>query len=183
MENTVGHRVEIIRGDITRVKVDAIVNAANTKLLGGSGVDGAIHRAAGPELVRECRMLGGCSTGSAKITRGYRLPATHVIHAVGPVYRDGQSGEPGLLAGCYRMAFQLAVDAKCKSIAFPAISCGAYGYPIEEAAKIAVGETLAFMDDNRTFGRVVFVLFDHPAMSIYQRIFEELVLKRTRPST
>jgi len=166
--------IELRQGDITRMSVDAIVNAANTSLLGGGGVDGAIHRAAGPQLLEECRTLGGCDTGSAKITRGYRLPALHVIHAVGPVYRDGQSGEPALLANCYRTALQLAVDHGCKSIAFPAISCGVYGYPMAEAARIALTETMTFLMGHSHLERVVFVLFDEPALHIYERIHQHL---------
>lgn len=166
------HRIEAVRGDITRLEVDAIVNAANTSLLGGGGVDGAIHRAAGPELLAECRGLNGCPTGSARITRGYRLPARHVIHAVGPVYRDGRSGEPDLLAGCYRTALQLAVDNGCASIAFPAISCGVYGYPMDPAARIAVREVTAFLDRHESIDRAVFVLFDDRALEIYRKVLE-----------
>jgi O-acetyl-ADP-ribose deacetylase len=165
-------RIQLIQGDITKVAADAIVNAANTSLLGGGGVDGAIHRAAGPELVEECCKLGGCPTGSAKITAGYRLPARFVIHAVGPVYRDGRSGEPAQLTGCYRTAFQLAIDAGCKSIAFPAISCGVYGYPIEDAAQIAIAETFTFLRQHPGFDRVVFVLFDQHAYSVYQHVLK-----------
>lgn len=173
MEPSVANRIEVIRGDITRQQVDAIINAANTGLLGGGGVDGAIHRAAGPELLAECRTLGGCPTGSAKITKGYRLPARHVIHAVGPVYRDGQSGEPTKLAGCYQTALRLAVENGCQSVAFPAISCGVYGYPIEPAARIAIGETVAFLQKHSELERVVFVLFDEPALEVYQRVLRE----------
>ena len=133
-----GAEIEIVRGDITKLDVDAIVNAANTTLLGGGGVDGAIHRAAGPELLAECRTLGGCRPGEAKITRGYRLPARFVIHTVGPVWRGGKHGEPETLANCYRNSMKLAVENETRTIAFPAISCGAYGYPIEEAARIAL---------------------------------------------
>jgi O-acetyl-ADP-ribose deacetylase len=136
MKNPLG-RIDIVRGDITKLDVDAIVNAANTTLLGGGGVDGAIHRAAGPELLAECRTMCGCKPGKAKLTRGYRLPARFVIHTVGPVWCGAQRGEPGTLANCYRNSLQLAVENEIKTIAFPAISCGAYGYPIPHAAQIA----------------------------------------------
>jgi O-acetyl-ADP-ribose deacetylase len=175
-------RIELLQGDITKVAADAIVNAANTTLLGGGGVDGAIHRAAGSELLEECRKLGGCPTGSAKITAGYRLPARHVIHAVGPVYRNGNSGEPAQLAGCYRTAFQLALAADCKSIAFPAISCGVYGYPFEAAAQIAVNETVNFLHDHPGFNRVIFVLFDQHAYSVYQQTLKDSLKAPTRSS-
>ncbi len=174
MEASVANRIELVRGDITRQSVDAIINAANSGLLGGGGVDEAIHRAAGPELLAECRTLGGCPTGSAKITKGYRLPARHVIHAVGPVYRDGRSGEPAKLAGCYQTALRLAVENGCRSVAFPAISCGVYGYPVEPAARIAIGETVAFLQKRSELERVVFVLFDEAALEIYQRVLREL---------
>ena len=143
-------RIRLRRGDITKLEVDAIVNAANSTLLGGGGVDGAIHRAAGPELLTECRSLGGCAAGHAKITRGYQLPARFVIHTVGPVWSGGNRGEAETLANCYRNSLGVAVANEIKTIAFPAISCGAYRYPIEAAASIAVETTNAFLHDDQT---------------------------------
>lgn len=174
MSTLVRDKIELVRGDITRIDVDAIVNAANTSLLGGGGVDGAIHRAAGPELLAECRGLGGCPTGSARITKGYHLPARFVIHAVGPVYRDGRSGEPELLAGCYRTALNLAVDNGCTSIAFPAISCGVYGYPMDQAARIALRETIDFLSSHDQITQVVFVLFDDHGLDVYRSVLNQL---------
>ena len=154
-----GGKIEILRGDITKIDVDAIVNAANTTLLGGGGVDGAIHRAAGPALLAECRTLGGCRPGEAKITRGYRLPARFVIHTVGPIWRGGRHDEAQILANCYRNSLQLAVENEIKTIAFPAISCGAYGYPIEQAALNAFKTTHEFLALNDKLRKVIFVVW------------------------
>ena len=161
-------RLYAIETDITRLSEDAIVNASNTSLLGGGGVDGAIHRAAGPDLLRECRTLGGCATGDAKITRGYRLAAKHVIHTVGPVWSGGASGEPELLASCYRRSLELALAHGIHTLAFPAISCGVYGYPMERAAKIAVRECCRFTQEHDAIERITFALFGAGALAIYQ---------------
>ena len=164
-------RLEVVVADITTLALDAIVNAANTSLLGGGGVDGAIHRAAGPDLLAECRTLGGCATGSAKITRGYRLPARHVIHAVGPVWHGGRSNEEALLAGCYRTALGLAADNGLSSIAFPAISTGVYRFPKDMAAQIAVGTVVAALSDGAGIRQVVFCCFDREAVTPYEAAF------------
>lgn len=163
-------KIEIVQGDITKLDVDAIVNAANTTLLGGSGVDGAIHRAAGPELLAECRTLGGCQLGEAKITRGYRLPTRFIIHTVGPVWRGGKRGEPETLANCYRNSLQVAVENGIKTIAFPAISCGAYDYPVQEAAQIAVKSTREFLANEDKIEKVIFVLWSEDIYEAYRRL-------------
>jgi len=162
-------QLEVVSGDITKLAVDAIVNAANSSLLGGGGVDGAIHRAAGPDLVAACRLLGGCATGDAKITPGFRLPAKYVIHAVGPVWRGGESGEPELLASCYRRSLELAIENNVRTIAFPAISCGVYGYPIDAAADIAIGETRRVLADGDDIDRVLFVAFGGDVRTALER--------------
>ena len=164
--------MKVIQADITTLPVDAIVNAANTSLLGGGGVDGAIHRAAGPELLAECRTLGGCATGDAKITRGYRLPAKWVVHTPGPVYRDGKHGEPELLASCYRRSLALAVEKGAKSIAFPCISTGVYGYPAEKAAEIAVSAVREALKDLPEPPEVVFCCFSQKSAEIYEKMLK-----------
>ena len=169
MKNPAG-RIEILRGDITKLEVDAIVNAANTTLLGGGGVDGAIHRAAGPELLAECRTLGGCRPGEAKMTGGYRLPARFVIHTVGPIWRGGKDDEARTLANCYRNSLQLAVENEIKTLAFPAISCGAYGYPINEAAQIAFKTTREFLTVSDTPRKVIFAVLGEDVYDAYLQI-------------
>jgi O-acetyl-ADP-ribose deacetylase (regulator of RNase III) len=163
-----------IQANIVTLEVDAIVNAANTSLLGGGGVDGAIHRAAGPELVAECRMLHGCKTGDAKITKGYRLPASHVIHTVGPVWHGGKSGEPDLLASCYRRSLEIADQHRLRSIAFPGISTGIYGYPIEDAAKIAVETARGYVEAHPKSSviEITFCCFSQRDLEIYQRMLD-----------
>ena len=166
--------IELCLGDITRQEVDAIVNAANTRLAGGGGVDGAIHRAGGPAIMRECRAIGGCPTGEAVITTGGNLPARHVIHTVGPVYRDGASGEPQLLANAYRNSLRLAETRGIKTIAFPSISTGVYGYPLEDAARIALGTVIDYLAAGTTIERVVFVLFSSRDLAVYEKTLKAL---------
>ena len=167
-------RIRIEQGDITRQQVDAIVNAANSSLLGGGGVDGAIHRAAGPELLEACREIGGCPTGEARITYGYNLPATYVIHTVGPIWAGGDQGEPDLLADAYRNSLEVARDHDAASVAFPAISTGAYGFPLERATRIAIAETLAFLEGNALPETVTFVCFDAATRDVYDSLLGEL---------
>ena len=164
------NRIEIHKGDITKLKVDAIVNAANSSLLGGGGVDGAIHRAAGPELLEFNRKLGGCKTGDAKISPGFNLPAKYVIHTVGPVWNGGKDNEDNLLASCHKNSLRLAVENKIKTIAFPAISTGVYRFPLERATKIAVTEIKKFIEKNESIEKVIFVCFDEETYSVYQKL-------------
>ena len=172
MDKNIRSKFDIRQGDITRLKLDAIVNAANTSLLGGGGVDGAIHRAAGPQLLAECRTLGGCPTGEARITGGYNLPARHVIHTVGPVY-GGRPQDARLLAACYRNSLQLAVDNRVRTIAFPAISCGVYGYPIEEACDIAIRTCREYLMAHDAPDLITYVLFSES----HRRIYEETLAR------
>ena len=167
MEKSLHQRIKVRQGDITRLAVDAIVNAANTSLLGGGGVDGAIHRAAGPGLLAECKGIGGCPTGEARLTKGYKLPAEYVIHTVGPVYR-GRPEDGRLLASCYRKSLVLADTHGVRSITFPAISCGVYGYPITDACRIAVDTTLSFLKDHEQMERVIFMLFSDENRKVYE---------------
>ncbi len=165
-------KIELVKGDITKLNVDAIVNAANNSLLGGGGVDGAIHRAAGPQLLEECRTLNGCATGDAKITKGYNLPAKYVIHTVGPVWHGGNHREDELLESCYRRSLEVAVENGIKTIAFPSISTGAYRFPIERAAKIAYKTVKEFLNSHNQIEKVIFVLFSDYDFNVYRKIVE-----------
>ena len=167
MDKDILKKIEIQQGDITRLEVDAIVNAANTRLLGGGGVDGAIHRAAGPQLLEECRTIGGCPTGEARITGGYNLSARHVIHTVGPVY-SGKPQDSQLLTNCYINSLTLAVENNLASVAFPAISCGVYGYPIEDACRIAIDTSCNFLKANPSLKKIIFILFSEKDCAVYQ---------------
>ena len=167
-------RIEIVFGDITKQKVDAIVNAANTTLLGGGGVDGAIHHAAGPELLAECKNLNGCKTGEAKITKGYNLPVKFVIHTVGPIWEAGNNGEDQLLTNCYNNSLKLAVDNQIKTIAFPAISTGVYGFPLERATQIAIKTTANFLNSDESIKKVIFICFDKKTYQTYENILASI---------
>ena len=173
MNGKITDRIEIIQGDIIEQMVDAVVNAANTTLLGGGGVDGAIHRAAGPELLEECKALNGCPTGSAKMTKGYQLPAKWIIHTVGPVWAGGKKNEDDLLASCYRNCFALAISIRIRTISFPSISTGAYRFPVERAAGIALSETIAALSINADLHKVVFVCFDRRTYDCYRNTLTE----------
>jgi O-acetyl-ADP-ribose deacetylase (regulator of RNase III) len=172
---SINERIGIIKGDITTLGTDAIVNAANNSLLGGGGVDGAIHRAAGPALLAECIKLNGCPTGGAKITGGYNLPAKYIIHTVGPVWHGGNHGEPDLLAGCYRNSLRIAAENGIRKIAFPSVSTGVYGYPVEKASVIALREIKAFLELNTTVEKVTVVCFDDKTYSVYERNYELII--------
>ncbi len=174
-KEAISNRILVVEGDITRQRVDAIVNAANTTLLGGGGVDGAIHRAAGPELLEECRKLGGCPTGQARITKGYKLAAKWVIHTVGPVWRDGRHREDELLASCYQNCFTLAERHRIPNIAFPSISTGAYGFPMDCAARIAVSETKNFLERNSSVEHVTLVCFGQSAYDVHSKTVREII--------
>ena len=168
-------RIALIQADITALAMDAIVNAANTSLLGGGGVDGAIHRAAGPDLLAECRTFGGCPTGEARITQGYRLPAKYVIHTPGPIWQGGGHAEDKLLADCYRNSLRLAAQNHCRTLAFPSISTGIYGFPSERAARLAVREVKAFLESEATIEKVTFVTFSQHDFDVYTRALKELI--------
>lgn len=174
MDKEFHDRIEILEGDITKMKVDAIVNAANTSLLGGGGVDGAIHRAAGPELLAETRTLGGCPTGEARVTKGYKLPAKWVIHTVGPIWSGGKKDEDRLLANCYKSSFKAAVQIGAATLAFPSISTGAYRFPLERAINIALGETESFLQVDQSIKKVFFVCFGKEVHEKYQKAFEAI---------
>ena len=163
-------RIQIEFGDITKLEVDAIVNAANTSLLGGGGVDGAIHRAAGPDLLEYCRTLNGCETGEAKISPGFKLPAKFIIHTPGPIWREGRANEDNLLTNCYKNCLKLAIENKIKTIAFPAISTGIYGFPVKRATKIALNEVTKFLANHKKIEKVIFICYDIATFDVYKRV-------------
>lgn len=173
MKKEIAEKIELLQGDITRINSDAIVNAANASLLGGGGVDGAIHKAAGPELLAECKTIGGCPTGEARITKAYQLPAEYVIHTVGPVYHQYSKSEARrLLTSCYSNCFKLAADHRVATISFPAVSCGVYGYPIEEAGQVAIDTAITFINDNKLLRKIRFVLFSPGDLAAYGKYLE-----------
>lgn len=173
MKNKILEQMEIFQGDITKLDVDAIVNAANNSLLGGGGVDGAIHRAAGPKLLEECKSIGGCPTGEARITKGYNLPAKYIIHTVGPIYSN-KPKDSKMLASCYKNSLKLALENNVKTIAFPAVSCGVYGYPLKDACMIALKTSIEFLENNPSIQKIIFVVFSDDNRKIYKQCLKEI---------
>jgi len=176
MKKQIFDRMEVYQGDITKLDVDAIVNAANNSLLGGGGVDGAIHRTAGPKLLEECKIIGGCPTGEARITKAYNLPSKYVIHTVGPIYSNSPE-DSVLLASCYQNSLQLAVDNNVKTIAFPAVSCGVYGYPLKDGCRIAINTSIGFLKNNPAITKVIFVVFSDSNREVYEQCMTEIPIQ------